>query len=139
MVRTESQKDREAEDLYRDRRIRESIYCAKCGYNLRTLPRDYICPECGNPFKIRGISREGVFWRNPVYPPISSFVASTVFGVLSVVLLVPALRPLDRGRVALGLVFAGITAGFVVASFKGFRKYLQHRIIERQIAEEESE
>ena len=34
----EKERNRIAEDILLDRRIRTSMYCAKCGYNLRSLP-----------------------------------------------------------------------------------------------------
>ncbi|MHC4091990.1 MAG: hypothetical protein ACYSVY_17270 [Planctomycetota bacterium] len=28
------------------------LYCAHCGYDLRSLPLDTVCPECGRPAKL---------------------------------------------------------------------------------------
>jgi hypothetical protein len=30
-------------------RIDRDLYCVRCEYNLRTLPPDALCPECGHP------------------------------------------------------------------------------------------
>jgi ribosomal protein L37E len=33
--------------------IQRTRECAKCGYNLYSLPREGSCPECGHPYKSR--------------------------------------------------------------------------------------
>jgi len=139
MIHSESQKERDADDAYRDRRIRTSIYCNKCGYNLRTLPYVYNCPECGNPYRARGISTIGIFTRQTAAVPFGDIIASVLFGITAFVLLIRAIRPLDQGRLIVAAVFVALTAWFVVRSCNGFQEYMRQRTVEREIAKEESE
>ena len=38
------------QDLISDKGIPNDVFCAKCGYNLRTRPAISRCPECGNEY-----------------------------------------------------------------------------------------
>ncbi len=44
-----------------DARVADDLECMQCGYNLRTLPVDGLCPECAAPVRF---SREGYYLRN---------------------------------------------------------------------------
>ena len=61
MVIIRNDLDRLADDQYQDRRITTSTYCGNCGYNLRTLPYIYTCPECGHEYNARPLVRRGIF------------------------------------------------------------------------------
>ena len=43
-----------------DVRIEDSVFCEKCGYNLRTLRISGRCPECGSWYCGRWPRRQGV-------------------------------------------------------------------------------
>lgn len=53
--------DRIADDIDKERVITSSVYCGRCGYNLRTLPFLYQCPECGNEYNARPLKMIGIF------------------------------------------------------------------------------
>ena len=44
-----------------DTRVADDLECMQCGYNLRTLPVDGLCPECAAPVQF---SREGYYLRS---------------------------------------------------------------------------
>lgn len=55
---------RVGEDLHHDRGIQFNIFCAKCGYNLRTRPTIGRCPECGNEYDARSDKLVGILLGN---------------------------------------------------------------------------
>lgn len=75
--------------------------CIRCGYNLRGIPTDALCPECGTPVSI---SMQGL--QN--LPTSGKSIASLVLGILSIVgCLAYGLPGLVAGAIAIPL---GISA-----------------------------
>ena len=48
MTRLASETSLYAEVFDEHGRLRVSVPCVRCGYDLRTQPRDARCPECGH-------------------------------------------------------------------------------------------
>ncbi len=67
--------------------IKKSLYCARCGYNLRLLPYRYNCPECGNRYYARALRRKGIFMEDRAYLPIAECLYATLSGTIGVGLL----------------------------------------------------
>ena len=84
MVISSGELDRIADDIDKDRRITTSVHCGGCGYNLRTLPYLYTCPECGNKYNARPRKMKGIFNPNAVSFPARDLLLTfaSVFGVL---------------------------------------------------------
>ena len=131
--------ERIAAETYTDRRIRSSVYCGRCGYNLRHLPYIYQCPECGQEYNARPLSMKGIFSPHDVYFP--------AFDVAILVLLGPLAFSFIYGGVGNGsrtMVFFGIGIGAVAlysavqGSFR-LTKFLRLSAVARRIARAEAE
>lgn len=84
MVIGSDELDRIADDIYTDRLITTSVYCGGCGYNLRTLPYVYTCPECGNKYNARPRKMKGIFNPHAVSFPVRDVLLTfgSAFGAL---------------------------------------------------------
>ncbi|MHC4697163.1 MAG: hypothetical protein ACYTFA_10505 [Planctomycetota bacterium] len=128
-----------ADDTYRDRRIKGSTFCGRCGYNLRTLPYVYRCPECGNAYNARPLKMKGIFFPQAVYPPVKEMVATAFFSVIGVLLLISAIKPLDQGRLIFGVIFIAITGVFAGQVVHKFQHFFTFWSLAKRIAEEEED
>ena len=75
MVVSHDDLDRLADDIYKNRRISGWIYCGNCGYNLRTLPYVYTCPECGHEYNARPLTMRGIFLPHEASFPLRDLAA----------------------------------------------------------------
>src|SRR5947208_15750182 len=102
--------------------VGEDEFCAKCGYNLRTLNKAGTCPECGAPVAtslgkkpFRGASRR---WLISVAAGLALLIFAYLLTAGAVGL---ASEPHDRFAVLLTLAPAGarlwITARFLQMNF----------------------
>ncbi len=132
----EKERNRIAEDILLDRRIRTSMYCAKCGYNLRSLPRAYHCPECGHEYSTRGTTH-GIFLPHGVDPPIPLIVATLGSGLMAGFLIAGGIQVANENEIVLGCVFALITLGTGCMAVSRMAGFLNHRRIARRIEEDE--
>ena len=134
MVMSERDLDKLAEDIYRDRLIATSLYCSECGYNLRTLPYVYRCPECGHGYNARPGSMEGIFLPSRAEFPLMDAVGMLFFGMIAFSLVLGGLSPVNEGRLIVGAVFVGLAAYFGVLMFRRITPFLRYRSIARHIA-----
>ncbi len=139
MVLSRHELEELSDDTYRDRRIKESTFCGRCGYNLRTLPFVYRCPECGNAYNARPLKMKGIFFPHAVYPPVKEIVATAFCGVIAVLLLISAIKPLDEGRLVFGVVFTAITGVFAGQVVHKFQHFFTFWSLSNRIAKEEEE
>ncbi|MBI4717463.1 MAG: hypothetical protein HY763_06640 [Planctomycetes bacterium] len=120
-------------DTYTDRRITTSIYCGKCGYNLRTLPYVYTCPECGNAYNARPVGTEGIYTAHEVAPPIGGSLGSILALAVTAALVHGGLNPVDEPRLYLAGGFLLTAAYFGIRAAVGWRNVLRHRTVTRRI------
>lgn len=149
MAFTREELDRLVDDI-RDRGvITASVYCGKCGYNLRTLPYVYQCPECGNEYNARPLSRRGIFPTSPYYIPLREMLATVVCvaGTITLVysvILNPMTSIIARSR-SVGSAYGLITLLGIFSIHFGWESgrvlitYRRQRRIARRIAEDENE
>ncbi len=124
-----------SDDIYRERRIIGSVFCGKCGYNLRTLPYVHTCPECGNEFNARPLHLTGIFQLYEAEFPFRDAASTVVCALGAVVLGLGAFKPPDPPD----LIRLVITAFFILCmmvfarlTFLAGRRYLlAWRIIRR--------
>ena len=103
MVLGSDELDRLADDIDKDRTITGSIYCGNCGYNLRTLPYAYTCPECGKGYNARPLKMEGVFLPQDTYFPASDTAATLLCAAILFVFIRGSIKPVvEYGRLLLG-------------------------------------
>ncbi|MGD2108571.1 MAG: hypothetical protein PVI86_04180 [Phycisphaerae bacterium] len=137
MTLSEHDLDRMADDMYKNRRLTESTYCAQCGYNLRTLPYVYTCPECGNEYNARPVLRHGIFSPHDVVFPFKDLLAAMVSAVGVFLLTYGAPWPPSMGRVVMVLTLAVLGVMFIVQGITGMRRFLQSSRVAQRIMREE--
>ena len=115
--------DRLADDIDKERIILTSVYCGGCGYNLRTLPSTYRCPECGAEYSTRARKMKGIFNPNESEFPLRDVLITIGSIAATFVLGVPAIR----GRSIIGLAVAAFFVAVAIisgrAAFDGFLRY----------------
>jgi len=133
MRQTDAELDRSAQDQDRDRLISGSIYCENCGYNLKTLPYVYNCPECGNGYNARPLMLKGIFKPFEVTFPLWEIVAAVFCVPVSVVLLAWGLRISEPVVIILGVTFALLSILLWFRIWDGVCAFIKARAIARRI------
>ena len=130
-----SERDREdlADDIIKDRRIGTSTYCGNCGYNLKTLPRSYHCPECGSEYRARMPQMKGIYLQNDNSLPFLETIAAVVFALVSGVLVVGAWDSNSVGYGVTAMIFTAVTIILAVAAFRRTNRFLRTARLTRQI------
>jgi len=129
-----------ADEMYKDRRIASSTYCGSCGYNLRTLPYRYCCPECGQEYNARPQVMKGIFTPQAADFPYGSLLYGLILLGCAVGVGYPAIKPANPSRLWLAgvlLVIALIYGAQVYGRLKQFFKTAA--IMQRILAEEQGE
>ena len=139
MVLSNHELDRIAEDIYRDRRIRSSIHCAKCAYNLRTLPYVYSCPECGQPYNARPGSMKGILISKTVGFPVGHALAAALFLIVTIPMVWAAFSAPTPMRIALSVAFGTGTTIILLRTIPLLREFSEVRRLARSIVEEAHE
>lgn len=139
MAFTKEELDRLADDDYKGRRLHRSTFCGKCGYNLRTLPYVYTCPECGNQYNARPRSMEGIFSPSDAKFPINDVAASMVFSAFGIVLIWSGVSPTIKWLVVAGIAFCLLAAFCAWRSWGRISRLAHATIIARRIAEEDED
>ena len=137
-----SERDREelAEDIIRDRRIGISTYCGNCGYNLKTLPRSYHCPECGSEYRARMPQMKGIYLENVNSLPFLEVIATVVFALMSGVLVVGAWRESNSvGYWVTAMIFTAVTIIFAVAAYIRTNRFLRTARLAREIERQQED
>lgn len=129
MALSTSELERIADDMYRGRMLTLSTYCGDCGYNLRTLPYIYKCPECGNEYNARPLLMKGIFIPYRDDPPFRDLLGIVGFALATAVIGYGALKPLDIFRLVIALFFMT----FTIISAMQFGSKLKHYLRAIQI------
>lgn len=138
MTLSGSELDRIADDMYKDRRITSSVYCGKCGYNLRTLPYIYACPECGQEYNARPLKMKGIFAPQEADIPFGDFASAILCAVTAFFIARYGFEPINVYRLVLGGVFVVFALIFWNRAYVRFLEYLKVRKVARRIAMEEN-
>ena len=126
-----------ADDIYKDRIITGSTYCGNCGYNLRTLPYIYTCPECGTHYNARPLKMTGIFNRTDLYFPLSELCAAALSAVFAALLIRGAVLSNEYFYFVYGLMFVGIMIAFGARAYIRLCCFVKARSIARRIAAQE--
>lgn len=137
MAFTKQELERYADDVYKDRRISTSIYCGNCGYNLRTLPYLYRCPECGQEYNARPLSQKGIYAPQNTDIPFGDFAAAGFCALAVYICARGAFNPLDIIRILFALTFFVFTGIFLSRTYDKFMALLKARRVAKRIAMEE--
>jgi hypothetical protein len=126
-----------AEDILGHRGISTNLYCAECGYCLRTLPYAGRCPECGSEYNARALWKEGVFTAGMLEFPAGDVLATIVLLVLSASFIGWGVAISSGGPVAVGLVLLVFGAVYLGLAWKRTARYFRFRAIAKRIEDSE--
>jgi hypothetical protein len=116
------------------RGIDTSLYCAGCGYNLRGLPHNGTCPECGGRYNTRSHLMKGIFLPHRLSFPVGDFAATVLSLLMTAILLWWGLH---NRSMLLGAVFFGVLSVlFLRLTVKRVGRYMHFYRILRRIENE---
>jgi len=126
-------RERLEDDILYDRRITGSMYCANCGYNLKTLPRVYTCPECGSSYNARRQPMKGIFSPYDAEPPISTVAWALGCSLITALLLVGSFNPFREDIFFVGLLFGVLAVCLIYRAFGAVGRFLKFRALSKYI------
>lgn len=135
----ESDLEKVADDIWKDRRITSPTYCEQCGYNLRTLPYIYNCPECGNAYNARALVLKGIFTPRHGMAPTAETSLVVIWAGMGWVIWFVSPRPLEPAIVGVVVACAGLCALSLSMAVRGWRKLILYKSVEARILREEEE
>ena len=127
------------DDIDPERIITLSLHCGRCGYNLRTLPYVYSCPECGNAYNARALKMEGIFLPNNVGIPFGEVAACLFSAAASWGSIAAFVWSRDRSALALAVPLVALTLVFAVRAYRALARFAHSISLTRRIEAEERE
>lgn len=98
-----------------DGRLTGNVACIRCGYNLRTMALDSVCPECGSPVHgSLGVDDLDVRWVRKVWHGLN-WVAGAALLLVAVAVADSMAGPLHRETGGVAVVQVLILAGLVAS------------------------
>lgn len=131
--------DRLADDMHVDRMILRSLYCGRCGYNLRTLPYIYRCPECGNEYNARNLSMKGIYRPNEVEIPFGDFGLFLFSGAVCAYMVGWIIASQSIVAFAFAAFFLYTAARHLMRTYQKLVAFVRGKAIEKRIAEQEED
>jgi len=128
-----------ADDLYKDRRIIGSVYCGNCGYNLRTLPYVYTCPECGSKYNARPLVMQGIFAPYEIEFPFRDIMVTLICGLGTLAFAAKTINAFSVQWLVLTVLFIVLTASLILHAHSRLARYFKAVEISRRVAEQERE
>ena len=128
----------DAEGLDSQRTINYSLFCDRCGFNLRYGRYIGRCNECGNPYNARPLKMEGVFNPHAHRVPTADIFLTLICLGAAFVLVRENINPPVVGNLIWGgivLVTGLLHAGLSAKRLTHFVRF--HRILRRIKHEEE--
>jgi len=125
--------ERLADDILNDRVISTDLFCAECGYNLRTLRYLGRCPECGSEYNARHLWMKGIFTAGMLRFPAAEYAGGLATLAISAALIASGLRPPSQWMLAFGLAFLGMGGLYARAAWRGTARYLHFWTVARRI------
>jgi hypothetical protein len=129
--------ERISDDVYKNRRITASTFCGNCGYNLRTLPYVYTCPECGQSYNARPLVMKGIFVPYEVEIPWADFLGGGVFLSGAAWWGIQWYLTGNAAYWVVAVLFLGVSGLFGYRAQKVMGRLLKARWVARRIALEE--
>ena len=122
-----------------ERTLSYSVFCDRCGYNLRRLPYVGQCPECANAYNARPLKLKGIYSAFDLkFPLLDIFVALACVGI-GVAMIVGSLNPLFRWGLIGGSTFVLLGLAFAPTVYRDAARYLRFRSIVRRAEFEEDD
>ncbi len=146
MALTKEELDRLVDETHHRGLIAGRVYCGNCGYNLKTLPYVYRCPECGNAYNARPLTMRGIFMPYQYAIPFRDLAATVVCAAGAATLGYFTLKFGSRAQPVafmipylLAVVLGLIAVLFAWRSYEELCRFALSRSIARRIAAEEAE
>ena len=136
---TSDELQRLAEDILFERLISTNLFCANCGYNLRTLGYAGRCPECGSEYNARKLWMEGVFTAGMLEFPTGDWFGAVLTGGLGVLLAAWGTNPVVGWRLMFAVVLLLLAGFYVRSAWRRTGRYLHFQGIARRIKAAEEE
>ena len=119
--------------LQQDRFIPAGLHCAKCGYNLRTLPKYGVCPECGSEYDARAVELRGIFVPEMIEFPLVDAGACAISLLAAIATILSSIHPYSSGGMFFGIVLAAIGVIFALQVLRKLRLLLHYCVVYRRI------
>lgn len=124
------------DDINPELTITHSIFCGRCGHNLRYARWVGRCNECGQPYNARPLIMQGIFHPGEERIPLSDSVVAVLCFVIAFFIVRGGLHPVVWHRIAMAVV--SLVAGVLYARMcvHGFIGYFRAVRILRRIRDE---
>ncbi|UCF33847.1 MAG: hypothetical protein JSV78_00775 [Phycisphaerales bacterium] len=129
--------DKYMDEIAAEQAIGVSLYCGRCGYNLRTLPVVGRCPECGSTYNARPAKLDGIFREEDVEVPITDALIFLVLGPPGYWLLIRMVTSYSPGKLFFGSLLGGFGTYFGIRAVRKAMRFMRYHQIARRIRQEE--
>jgi len=121
------------DEMLQGTRLYHSVYCGRCGYNLRTLPYAGQCPECGGQYNARPLNMTGIFFAHYAQFPLFDVLASAVSLLFTAWIIGSSLTPFSPDQFYFGLVFGAVSVVYGARTLARISRFLRMRGIAKRI------
>ncbi|MCH7720731.1 MAG: hypothetical protein IH988_07040 [Planctomycetes bacterium] len=139
MVIQESELRRLQSDPTRLREMVGEVYCASCGYCLKTLPYFGRCPECGSTYNAQSLNMTGIYTSHYLRPPIGLAFGTLVSLAIGASLLVMAARDRTIWWIGFGAFFSVTGLLYLRLLLREAGRFLRSRSVEKMIEQAKRE
>lgn len=115
-----------------ERTLSYSVFCDRCGYNLRRLPYVGQCPECGNAYNARPLKLKGIYHAFDLKFPLSDIIVAIGCVSLGVVMIYRSLDSPVGWRIISGSTLVLVGSLFTSTAYADATRYLRFRRIVRR-------
>lgn len=122
-----------------ERVIAEALFCAACGYQLRTLPFIGRCPECGNSYNARSTPKDGIFVPELAEFPATDILATLASAVAALWLAGGLLLHFDLWTLVFLALFGYLAVAFFRQSYVRLGQFIKGQRLAKQIEGEEED
>ena len=130
---------RMADQVDVDRTIMQSVFCSRCGYNLRYGKYVGRCTECGHPYNARPLVMKGIFSPQDLRFPLSDIVLALSCPVLGAWIIRGAVNPVNDWLLILGSALVLVGLFYVRSACRDLSRFVRFARIRRRIEAEEEE
>ena len=131
--------ERFADQILADRRISHSVYCGRCGYNLRMATYAGRCPECGNEYNARPTIMKGIFWPYDVQFPMSDILTASMCLLFGGWMIRGGVNPVNDWVLLGGGFLSAMGLFYLRGAYRKMKRYIQYRRVAKYIRQEEEE
>jgi len=125
--------DRMANLADAERTIQQSLYCGRCGYNLRFSLYVGRCNECGNPYNARPLSTKGIFLPHELHFPGWDLIATLACTGFGAAVIWGGLSPVNDWLLIFGVGLLALGISYGRSAMGGMKRYLTFRRVRRRI------